>query len=159
MTKKRYGNELHPLYSRWLTITQRCTNPKHASYKNYGAKGIKLAPNLRNFDDFKDYLISLPNYDPHNLSIDRIDANKGYEKGNLRWTTQSVQLANQTNSGKGNNAYTGINWSKSHQRWVARVNFEGKNLFSKVCLTQEDAVKARNEFIVVNNLPHKLHVI
>lgn len=159
MTKKRYGNELHPLYSRWLSITQRCTNPNHVSYKNYGAKGIQLAPDLKSFDDFKDYMMSLPNYDPENLSIDRIETSKGYEKGNLRWATQSVQLANQTHSGKGSNAYTGVNWSKTHQRWVARVNFEGKTLFSKVCLTQEDAMKARNEFIVVNNLPHKLQVI
>ena len=104
-------------------------------------------------------MMSLPDYDPENLSIDRIDASKGYEKGNLRWTTQSVQLANQTYSGKGSNTFTGVNWSKTHQRWVARVNFKGKTLFSKVCLTQEDAVKARNEFIITNDLPHKLHVI
>lgn len=159
MSKRRYGNELHPLYTRWLTITQRCTNPNHVSYKNYGAKGIALAENLRSFEDFKDYMMSLPNYDPDNLSIDRIKGELGYEKGNLRWATQSMQLANQRTSGKGNNAYTGVNWSKTHKRWIARVYYEGKTLFSKVCRTQEDALMARNEFIKVNNLPHTLQGI
>lgn len=159
MTKKRYGNELHPLYSRWLTITQRCNNPNHVSYKNYGAKGIHLAADLRSFEDFKTYMMSLPNYDPDNLSIDRIEGGKCYEKGNLRWATQSTQLANQETSGKGRNSFTGVCWNKTHQRWVARINFEGKTLFTKVCKTEEAAVKARNHFIVSNGLPHKLNVI
>lgn len=159
MTKKRYGNELHPLYARWLSIVQRCTNPNHVSYKNYGAKGIRLASDLRSFEEFKTYLESLPNYDPDSLSIDRIKGDKGYEKGNLRWATQSVQTANQQTSGKGSNSYTGVNWSVTHKRWVARVTFKGKSLFTKVCLTEREAVEARNKFILDNKLPHKINVI
>ena len=30
----------HPGYSSWQAARQRCTNPKHKSYSNYGARGI-----------------------------------------------------------------------------------------------------------------------
>ncbi len=156
MTKQRYGNELHPLYARWLSTTQRCTNPNHVSYKNYGARGIALADNLRTFGDYCSHLESLPDYDPVNRTIDRIDNSKGYEKGNLRWATPSTQTANQRFSGKGKNKYTGVNWSKAHNRWVARINSDGKSVFTKVCLTQESALEVRNTFIKENGLPHTI---
>ena len=159
MAKKRYGNELHPLYTRWLSTTQRCCNPNHISYKNYGARGILLAVDLSSFEDYKAYVESLPGYDPENGSLDRIDNYKGYEKGNLRWADYSTQIANQRFSGKGLNKFIGINWSKTHNRWVARVNFEGKCLFSKVCMTEEEALAERNQFIRDNGLPHTIQVI
>jgi len=156
MTKKRYGNELHPLYKRWLSTTQRCNNPNHASYKNYGKRGITLSDSLKNFEDYKNYVTSLPNYEPINGTLDRIDNDKGYEKGNLRWVDYSTQLANQRFSGKGKNKYTGINWSNTHNRWIARISFKGKSLFSKSFLTQKEALIARNKFINLNNLPHTI---
>jgi len=156
MAKKRYGNELHPVYKRWLSIKQRCNNPKHVSYKNYGARGINLSDELKSFIDFRDYVTSLPNYDPETKSLDRIDPNKGYEKGNLRWVDYNTQTANQRFSGKGKNKYIGVNFSKTHNRWVARVTFKGKCLFSKVCKTQKEAFEARKKFILDNKLPHTI---
>jgi hypothetical protein len=156
MGKKRYGNELHPLYTRWLSITQRCTNPNHTSYINYGARGISLSEDLRSFEDFKAFVESLPNYSPTEGTVDRLDNNEGYTKSNLRWASRSTQTANQRSSGKGCNRFTGVNWSVTHKRWVARVTFESKTLFSKVCLTEEEALNARNAFISQNNLPHPI---
>lgn len=156
MAKQRFGNELHPLYSRWLSITQRCTNQNNANYKNYGAKGIALADDLRSFADFCAYLEQLPGYDPVNATIDRIRGAEGYKKGNLRWTCSSTQTANQLDSGKGNNRFNGVNWSITHKRWIARVSFKGKCLFSKVCHTEEEALAARNAFIKANGLPHPI---
>jgi hypothetical protein len=154
MAKQRFGNELHPLYARWLSTTQRCTNPKHASYKNYGARGISIAEDLKSFKDYSAFIESLPNYDPLSGTVDRIENNIGYVKSNLRWVSSSVQLANQRFSGKGSTTYTGVQWNSHHKRWVARINFEGKTLFSKVCMTEEAALAARNKYIVEHSLPH-----
>ena len=156
MAKKRFGNELHPLYTRWLSTTQRCRNPNHASYKNYGAQGITLATELERFEDYRDYVTSLSGYDPVNATLDRINNNRGYEKGNLRWVSYSIQVANRRFSGKGFNKYTGVNWSKTHNRWVARVTLKGKVLLSKVYLTEREALEARNQFICEHGLPHTI---
>lgn len=88
--------------------------------------------------------------------MDRIDNNLGYQKGNLRWVDYSTQLANQRFSGKGFNKYIGVNWSKIHKRWVARVTLKGKQLFSRSFLTQKEALEAKNKFILDNNLPHTI---
>lgn len=153
--KKRYGNELHPCYKKWQDMVQRCENPNHVSYKNYGGRGIKIHPELRAWKDWISYVETLENYSSE-LSLDRLDNNVGYQKGNLRWVTMNVQIANQRFSGKGFNKYTGVNYSITHNRWVARVTFEGKTLMSKICYSEEEALKVRNQFILGNNLPHTI---
>ena len=80
----------------------------------------------------------------------------GYEKGNLRWVDYNTQIANQRFSGKGKNKYIGVNFSKTHNRWVARVTFKSKCLFSKVCKTQKEAFEARKQYILDNKLPHTI---
>lgn len=157
MTKKRFGNELHPLYARWLSMNQRCNNPNHKQYMDWGGRGIKVSEEFQNFVTYAEYIESLPNYSSKG-SIDRIDNNKGYERGNLRWTCCSTQIANQRQSGKGFNKYTGVNFSVTHNRWVARVTFKGKTLLAKICLTEKEAVEVRNQFIIDNHLPHKINV-
>lgn len=153
--KKRYGNELHPCYRKWQDTVQRCENPNHPSYHNYGGRGITIHPELRSWKNWINYIESLPNYDP-NLSLDRLDNNKGYEKGNLRWVNTSVQVANRRFSGKGFNKYTGVNFSKTHNRWIARVNLNGENLLSKSCRSEQEALEVRNQFIKENGLPHPI---
>lgn len=155
MSKQRYGNELHPLYARWLSMTQRCTNPNHKQYMDWGGRGITIADEFKDFKKYVQHIESLPNYSLTG-TVDRIDNMEGYESGNLRWTDYSTQIANQRYSGKGFNRYTGISYSKIHKRWVARINFKGKTLFSKVCLTEQEALEARNKFIVEKCLPHTI---
>lgn len=155
---QRTGNELHPVYDRYRSMLDRCNNPNHVSYKNYGGRGITVAEDLKPFSNFRDYVTTLPNYSDSDaearlITLDRINPNKNYEKGNLRWVSQSVQVANQRFSGKGSNKYTGVNWSKTHNRWIARVNFNGKCVFTKVCLTEKDAYLARVNYIKQHNLP------
>jgi len=157
MSKKRYGNELHPLYSRWLSMTQRCTNPNHRQYCDYGARGITICDEFRDFKQYVSIVESLPNYSPEH-TLDRRNNNEGYCPSNLRWTCSSTQIANQRPNSRGFNKFTGVNWSTHHTRWVARIHFKGKTLFTKVCKTEEEALNARNNFIVENNLPHPIQV-
>jgi hypothetical protein len=159
MAKQRFGNELHPLYTRWLSTTQRCRNPKHASYKNYGARGISMTEEFTNFTTYCDYVTALSGYDPVNASLDRINNDGNYEPGNLRWVTYSHQIANQRFSGKGNNKYIGVSWSNFHKIWVARINFKGKTLMSSTFTSEIEALIARNVFIVNNKLPHTVQSI
>ncbi len=155
MPKKRYGNELHPLYSRWLSMTQRCTNPNHKRYADWGGRGISIAKELRNFLSYVDVVEGLAGYSSKG-SIDRKDNDGNYEIDNLRWTCRSTQIANQRPNSRGYNKYTGVNWSNHHNRWIARVTFKGKSLFTKSCLTEKEALCARNDFIIQAKLPHPI---
>ena len=88
--QNRHGLRYHPLYGRWLMMWQRCTNPKQARYKDYGAKGISVCDEWKNFAVFlKD--MGEP---PVGASIERIDNSKGYSPGNCIWATNEVQMRN-----------------------------------------------------------------
>jgi len=152
------GNERHPLYSRWLSMTQRCNNPTNCNYKNYGKRGITIEKYLTNFVNYANYVSSLSNYDIKaldTLTIDRIDNDRGYFRGNLRWATRSIQTINQRKQ-INNSGYTGICWSKIHEKWVVNLTFNAKRYCSSTHKLLRDAVKARNLCIIQNHLPHKL---
>lgn len=156
------GNEKHPLYSRWLSMKQRCQNPHSINWKNYGNRGISIEPYFLKFENYVAYLESLPGYNINtleSLQLDRINNSKGYERGNLRWTSRSVNISNtRKRSDAKHSKYKGITYSVIHKRWVARVHAHGKVLMSQTFLTEEEAVKARDAFIIKNNLSHTLNL-
>lgn len=155
------GNERHPLYPRWLSMTQRIRNKNSANYPHYGGRGITIEDGLDVFENYVAYVSSLPGYSEHaleNLQLDRIDNNGNYAVGNLRWATRNTQIANQGTNSRGFNRFTGVGWSKVHERWVARVVYEGKNYCCSTHLTEEEALVARNTCIKENNLPHPIQI-
>lgn len=81
------------LAERWRNLRQRCYNPDHPNYNVYGGRGIRVSDEFQNATVFIDYMRSLPNASV-NLTIDRIDTNGNYERGNLRWATRKQQGRN-----------------------------------------------------------------
>lgn len=72
---------------------QRCSNPNCIGYSNYGGRGIEFkfpAPKSA-IEWVLDNLGVRPGLFH---SIDRIDNNRGYEAGNLRWATRTEQARN-----------------------------------------------------------------
>lgn len=84
------------LYRIYGGIKGRCLNVKNARYPLYGGRGITLHNDwIKDFPAFMDYILSnLGNRPSNNYSLDRIDNNKGYQPGNLRWATQKEQMRN-----------------------------------------------------------------
>lgn len=67
------------LYRRWSHMKERCTNPRCAAYKYYGARGIEICEEWKNsFETFRDWAFS-HGYS-ENLTIERIDVNGNYEQ-------------------------------------------------------------------------------
>ena len=103
------------LYQIWKQIRQRAL--KHTSKsEHYFDRGITMCDEwANNFKSFKEW--SLANGYNDNLSIDRIDNNKGYSPDNCRWATAKVQANNRSN-----NTYITINGeTMSLSRWCDRL--------------------------------------
>jgi len=80
-----------PTYHSWHAMTQRCTNPKHKGYPNYGGRGIKICERWRKFSNF----LADMGERPEGKTLDRKDNDGNYEPGNCRWATYGEQNSNQ----------------------------------------------------------------
>lgn len=90
----------HPLHGMFYSMMSRCHRPHDRNYINYGARGIRVYDEWRDnpakfFQWMDDNLGPKPS---HQYSLDRIDNNKGYEPGNLKWATPQEQNLNRRNS-------------------------------------------------------------
>lgn len=69
-------------------------------YEHYGARGIRIyAAWLADRRAFLAHLVTLDGWDVPSLELDRIDVNKGYEPGNLRFVSRSENLRNKRQVG------------------------------------------------------------
>lgn len=121
-----HGMSRTGLYRVWGDMKQRCLNPKHKDYPNYGSKGITVCKRWMKFINFYEDMGERPK----NKSLDRINNDGNYEPGNCRWATSSEQQQNKNNI-KGCCFYKG--------KWRSYIQKNKKRYFLGIFNTEKEA--------------------
>lgn len=98
LKQKRSTEKATTEYRTWHRIRERCHNPKYPKYHLYGERGIVVCHEWLN--SYESFLAHIGRKPTPKHSIDRIDTNKGYEPGNVRWATSAQQNRNRRNTRK-----------------------------------------------------------
>jgi hypothetical protein len=87
---RRHGMRYTPEWKAWASMRERCRNPKHPAYKDYGGRGITICSRWSQFENF----IADMGLRPVGLTLERVNNGGNYEPGNCKWATRLEQARN-----------------------------------------------------------------
>jgi len=123
-------------YSLWLGMKQRCMNPKHKNFEDYGGRGITVCAKW--VESFEAFLNDMGVRPSNGLTLERIDNNKPYEPGNVRWATRLEQAQNQRTS----KSYTVDGVTKTIREWSVSHDIPYQTLVTRLGRNGRDMKKA-----------------
>jgi hypothetical protein len=92
--RRRFPSE----YAAWMSMRQRCRNPRCKEFKYYGMRGITVCPRWCGKNGFKNFLADLGVKPSAGLSLHRIDNDGNYQPGNVVWADRFTQARNMRNN-------------------------------------------------------------
>lgn len=105
---------ISPTFVSWTSMQERCLNPKHKSYADYGGRGITICERWREFSSF----LADMGERPPRTTLDRFpNAGGNYEPGNCRWATSKEQ----NNNRRGNRLVTFNGVTMTLSQWADRA--------------------------------------
>lgn len=138
----KHGHSQERLYRIWSKMIKRCHYTKDKDFPNYGGRGIAVCHEWKNDINIFSEWSNLNGY-KENLTIDRIDNDKGYCPENCRWVTREFN-----NSNKRNVINISINdITDTLTGWANRINIPRKRLYKRYSKYGELKVK---EYILEN---------
>lgn len=92
--KRTHGKSSTRLHNIWQNMRARCRNPDNPNYARYGARGIDICAE---WDDFAVFCAWAEGagYRPE-LSIERVDLDRGYCPENCIWANATTQARNRS---------------------------------------------------------------
>ncbi len=152
---RTHGLTSHRFYKTWLNMLDRCYNKNFKRFNDYGGRGITVCTEWLDIKNFVDWVDNKSNWE-EGLTLDRIDNDKGYSPDNCTFSTKTIQSINQRQQSNNTSGYVGVTWDKRRNKWSARVHIFKRGKHIGYYLNKEEAVQARDKYILENNLPHKL---
>lgn len=92
------GGKRSTEYVAWMSMKQRCYEPTHPAFKDYGGRGIVMCAAWKR--DVAAFIADVGRRPSSVHSIDRIDPDGIYEPGNVRWATKTEQSRNRRPSSR-----------------------------------------------------------
>ena len=126
-----HGGSKTRLYQVWINMIRRCENKGRYAYKNYGARGISVCKEWKNFSTFREWALST-GYDEtaaHGVcTLDRVDVNGDYCPENCRWVTMKAQCRNK----RGNRIVEFNGVKKTVAEWSEITGIEYNTLLRRI---------------------------
>lgn len=127
------------LYRIFWGMKNRCYNPKRKDFKDYGGRGITICDDWLNMEvvpntwhstkgwlAFKTWALTHGYNDE--MTIDRIDVNKGYSPENCRWVTMKVQ----GNNARSNRLITYKNKTQTLMMWCEELGLRYERVWFRL---------------------------
>ena len=147
-----HGMKKHRFYATYRNMMKRCYTKSDPGYKDYGERGISVCEEWQDIIKFVAWADStyIEGY-----TLDRIDNVGNYEPSNCRWADATTQAINQRMMKNNTTGYVGV-YAARDNKWESRLTFNKVDIFLGRFNTIEEAAQARDNYIIENNLPHKL---
>jgi hypothetical protein len=123
-------------YACWSSMKRRCYNPNVNGYDRYGGRGILVSEEWK--DSFETFLADMGKKPSANHSIERINNDGNYCKGNCIWATKRQQLVNRHNMK--DYSYNGV--SKKICEWAEEYGIPRKALWKRLVVLNWDIERA-----------------
>ena len=86
-----------PEYGVWAGMIRRCFNPNDQAYKDYGGRGITVAPEWTGRGGFKKFIEHVGRRPSKKHTLDRLNNDGNYQPGNVEWRTRKQNARNRRN--------------------------------------------------------------
>lgn len=139
------GNKL---YRAWVNMRQRCNNPNHQFYHDYGGRGVQVCIEWESYENFKQWAIA--NGYTEGLTLDREGNGLLYSPNFCRWVDRTAQQRNRRGQKGSSSKYIGASFIKRSGKWQAGIKVSGKSINIGWFSTELEAAQARDAYIKEN---------
>lgn len=125
--RSNYSMSKTRIYKIWVLMRKRCKNQNDPHYMDYGGRGITVCDEWdKSFENFKEW--ALANGYKDNLTIDRINNDKGYFPNNCRWATMKTQSINR----RTNRILIFNGKELTATQWADELNIDSNTILSRI---------------------------
>ena len=133
-------------YKSWQNARARCTNPMNKDYKHYGERGLGMEPEWA--QDFASFFADMGER-LDGFTLERVDVNKGYVRGNCVW----IEKSKQNNNKRNNHLVTYKGKTQTIADWSKETGIPARKLQERLTYDWElDRVFSKEDLTLKHNL-------